>query len=162
MFRNFFPFSGWFGLCALGFSVFAQSADNAVRVTVAINPDGSKTVYQTDGVNRQAVATTTDAGGKARGKIIYQLDAQGRYESGQVFGANGALRFKTLYQYDPSGRLAQEMQLAKDDSVRHKIIYSYDGAGHQAGYAVYNGDGKLLGRTTAKKEDAPSTPHREP
>jgi hypothetical protein len=57
MFRNFFHFAGWFGLCALDLSAFAQSADDAVRVTVAINPDGSKTVYQTDGINRQAIAT---------------------------------------------------------------------------------------------------------
>lgn len=105
---------------------------------------------------------TTGADGKARGKIIYKLDAQGRYESGQVFGPNGALRCKTLYQYDPAGRLAQETQFAMDDSVRHKIVYSYDASGHQAGYAVYDGDGKLLGRTTARKEDARSTPHRKP
>ena len=139
----------------IGRSAFAQSGDDAVRVTVTMNPDGSKTVYQTNGANHQAIATTTGADGKARGKIIYKLDAEGRYESGQVFAANGALRFKTRYQYDAAGRLAQETQLAKDDSVRNKIVYSYDAAGHPAGYAIYDGDGKLLGRTTqtAQKEE---------
>jgi YD repeat-containing protein len=97
----------------LDFSASAQSDDDTVRVTVTMNPDGSKTVYQTDGANHQSVATTTDADGKARGKIIYELDANGRYESGQVFAASGALRFKTLYQYDASGRLLQETQSAR-------------------------------------------------
>ena len=34
-----------------------------------------------------------------------------------------------------------------------QIVYSYD-AGHQAGYVIYDGDGKLLGRTTVKKPTA--------
>ena len=154
MFRYFFLFLGWFALWAIGFQALAQSTDDAVRVTVTLNPDGSNTVYQTDAAKHQAIATTTSADGKARSKIIYKLDANGRYESGQVFAANGTLRFKTLYQYDPAGRLTQETQLAKDGSVRNKIVYSYDAEGHQAGYAIYDGDGKLLGRTTPKKADA--------
>ena len=72
------------------------------------------------------------------------------------------LRFKISYQYDAASRLAQETQVAKDGSVRNRIVYSYDAAGPQAGYAVYDGDGKLLGRTTPRKEDARSTPHRKP
>ena len=154
MFRNVFHLLGCLALCATGLSAFAQSADDAVRVTVTMNPDGSKTVYQTDGANHQAIATTTGADGKARGKIIYKLDAEGRYESGQVFAASGGLRFKTLYQYDAAGHLAQETQLAKDGSARNKIVYSYDAEGHQTGYAVYDGNGKLLGRTTPKKAGA--------
>jgi hypothetical protein len=154
MFRNVFHFVGCLALCATGLSALAQSADDTVRVTVTMNPDGSQTVYQTDGAKRQSIATTTGADGKARARIIYKQDAEGRNESGQVFAASGALRFKTLYQYDAAGRLAQETQVAKDGSVRNKIVYSYDAAGHQAGYAVYDGDGKLLGRTTPKKPDA--------
>ena len=141
-----------------GWSAFAQAADDAVRVTVTMNPDGSKTVYQNDGAKHQTTATTTGRDGKARDKIIYHLDASGRYETGRVFGPDGALRFKTRYQYDPSGRLAEETQAAKDDSVRHKIVYSYDAAGHQAGYAIYDGGGKLLGKTTAKDAPASGSP----
>jgi len=80
-----------------------------------MNPDGSKTAYQTDGANHQAIATTTGANGKAQGKIIYKLDADGRYESGQVFAPNGSVRFKTRYRYDAAGRLAEETQLGRDD-----------------------------------------------
>jgi len=130
----------------------AQSSDEAVRVTVTMNPDGSKTVYQTDGVKREATATTTEANGKSQGKIIYRLDAEGRYESARVFAPNGTFRFKTSYRYDATGRLAEETQLTKDDSVRNRIVYSYDAAGHQAGYAIYDGDGRLLGRTTSKEK----------
>jgi hypothetical protein len=150
----------------LGLSVLstrAQTGDDAARVTVTINPDGSKTVYQKDGLSHQATATTTGVDGKAREKIVYKLDSEGRYESGQVFGANGTLRFKTLYKYNASGRLAQETQLAKDGTVRNKIVYNYDSAGNPAGYAIYDGDGKLLGQTTTKKPvESTARPGRSP
>ncbi|MEO5754924.1 MAG: hypothetical protein ABIR38_09475 [Chthoniobacterales bacterium] len=138
----------------------AQSADDAVRVTVTMNPDGSKTVYQTDGANHRSTATTTDAKGKPQGKIIYQLDSAGRYESGEVFTSNGTLRFKTQYRYDAAGRLAEETKLAKDGSVQNRIVYSYSAEGHQTGYAVYDGDGRLLGRTTPKKAAPTKAPPR--
>ena len=151
MFRNVLHLTACLMLGLSALPALAQSGDDATRVTVTINPDGSKTVYQKDGLSHQATATTTGADGKARGKIIYRLDSEGRYESGQVFSANGALRFKTLYKYDAAGRLAQETQLAKDDSVRNKIVYRYDSEGNPAGYAIYDGGGKLLGQTTTKK-----------
>src|SRR5712691_2664721 len=141
-------------LCAAGLLAGAQSSDDAVRVTLTMNPDGSKTVYQTGGSNHRVTATTTGANGKVQGKIIYKLDVDGRYESGQVFAPNGSLRFKTCYRYDAAGRLAQETQLGKDDSVLHKIIYSYDAAGQASGYAIYDSAGKLVGHTTPNKAQA--------
>ncbi|MDQ3413784.1 MAG: hypothetical protein M3480_02220, partial [Verrucomicrobiota bacterium] len=92
------------------------------------------------------------------GKIVYKLDGAGRYESGEVFAADGSLRFKTRYRYDTAGHLLEEAQLAKDDSVRNRIVFSYDATGHSAGYAIYDGDGRLLGRTTAKKPAARGKP----
>ncbi len=162
MFLKFCHLATW-SLCGFGgLTAVAQTADNTVRVTVTVNPDGSKTVYQSSGANHQTIATTTGADGKGHGKIIYKLDDAGRYQSGQVFAANGALRFKTLYRYDAAGRLTQETQLAKDDSVRNKIVYSYDTKGHQTGYAIYDGDGRLIGRTTAKNEAAGRSSFRPP
>ena len=158
MFRQILPLAAAFAFCVRGQLAVAQSGDDAVRVTVTMNPDGSKTVYQTNGANHQAIATTTGSNGKAQGKIIYKLDAEGRYESGQVFAPNGSMRFKTRYRYDAAGRLAEEAQLGKVDSVRNRIVYSYDAAGHSAGYAVYDGDGRLIGHTTAKKPAAGSVP----
>ena len=134
--------------------VLAQKSDEEARVTLTINPDGSETVYQKDAASHQAIAMTTGADGKPLRKIIYRLDNGGRYESGQVFGANGAFRFKTLYKYDATGRLAQETQRSKDDSIRRRIVYNYDASGNPAGYAVYDGNGKLLGRTIPKKPAA--------
>lgn len=154
MFGKIFSILGCLTLGLGALQVLAQTGDDEARVTVAINPDGSKTVYQKDSLSRQATATTTGADGKLRGTIIYQLDSEGRYESGQVFAANGSFRFKTLYKYDAAGRLVQETQLAKDDSVRNKIAYSYDAVGKPVGYAIYDGNGKLLGRTTFKKPAA--------
>ena len=137
-------------LAAVAVPLFAQPGDEAMRVTVTMNPDGSKTVAQTDQAKHQSIVTTTAADGKVREKIIYRLDADGRYESGEVFAANGALRFKTLYKYDAAGRLAEETQLAKDGLVLDRIVYSFDAEGRQNGYAVYDRAGKLLGRTTPK------------
>lgn len=138
----------WF-LAAAGLA-FSQTSDDAIRVTVTMNPDGSKTVYQTDGPNHRSVATTTDVGGTVREKIIYRLDAEGRYESGEVFTGRGVFRFRSLYRYDSSGRLAEETQTGKDGTVLHKIVYEFDAEGHPSGYAIYDGDGNLLGHTTAK------------
>jgi len=162
MFRKIFPLAGLLLLASGLFSAFAQSGNDDARVTVAINPDGSKTVYQKDGNHNQALATTTGADGKAQGKIIYKLDSEGRYESGQVFAPNGSLRFTTRYQYNSAGRLVQETQLAKDNSVRSKIVYDYDSIGRPAGYAIYDGDGKLLGRTSTKKPVEKPHPSRSP
>ena len=146
-------------LCLALSAAVAQSGDDAVRVTVTMNPDGSKTVYQVDGAKKESVASTTDAKGKARGKIIYRLDDQGRYETGEVFGPEGKLRFKTAYRYDNAGHLAEETHLGNDNVVHNKIVYSYDAVGHQTGYAIYDGAGKLIGRTTPKKP-AGSEPRR--
>ena len=144
----------------LGASLFcvgalcAQTDNDAVRVTMTLNPDGSKTVYRVDGAKHESIAITTTSSGKPGGKIIYHLDAEGRYESGKVFAANGALRFKTLYRYNPAGQLAEETQLDKDDAVRHKIVYAFDAEGHPTGYAIYDRSGAFLGRTTPKTAPA--------
>lgn len=164
MSRKFLPFAGCLLLAGGFFSAFAESGDADARVTVAINPDGSKTVYQKDGSGHQAIATTTGADGKAQGKIVYKLDSEGRYETGEVFAPNGTLRFVTRYRYNAAGRLVEETQLGKDKSVRGKIVYDYDAAGRPVGYATYDGDGKLLGRTSTKKPaaEATRTPGKKP
>jgi hypothetical protein len=60
--------------------------NDAVRVTVTLNADGSRTIYQFDNAKHEAIATTTDANGKPRGKIVYQIGDTGRFVSGIVFG----------------------------------------------------------------------------
>ncbi len=155
MSRSIFAQFAFVALLLIAGPLFAQSVDDAVRVTMTMNPDGSKTVYRVDGAKHESVATTTTASGKAGGKIIYQLDAESRYESGRVFAAGGAFRFKTLYHYDTAGRLAEETQLDKNDTVLHKIAYTFDAEGNPTGYAIYDGSGALLGRTTPKNTPRP-------
>lgn len=128
----------------------AVSGD-AVRVTVSINEDGSRTIYEFDAVNHKATATTRGPDGKLRGRIRYVLDPAGRFSSGEVFGSDEKLRFKTLYKYGDAGRLLEESQLGKDDSVRHKIVYVYDQVGRQTGYSVYDAKGKLVSQTAASR-----------
>jgi len=45
----------------VGFSQGQQASNEAVRVTVSMHPDGSRTVYNFDNAQHAAVATTTDA-----------------------------------------------------------------------------------------------------
>src|SRR5438034_920761 len=76
---------------------FAQAvsgSDDTVRVTVSVNSDGSRTVYQFDNAKHEATATTTESDGKPRGKIVYQIDAAGRFASGVSFGPAGKFLFK--------------------------------------------------------------------
>ena len=121
---------------------------NAARVTVSMNADGSRTVYQFDDAQHKAIATTTGQDGKVRQTIRYELDDAGRFSGGRIFGADGRLRFKSRYTYDSEGRLQEETQSAENDTVLHKIVYTYDQNGKQTGYSIFDASGKLLGRTT--------------
>ena len=119
---------------------------DAIRVTVSINADGTRTTYEFDAANHRATATTTTKDGNTIGKVRYVLDDAGRFASGDVYGPNEQFRFKTLYKYDAAGKLTQETQLGADDAVRNKIVYAYDKNGRQTGYAVYDAAGKLIRR----------------
>ena len=128
--------------------VFAQTPspteNDAVRVTVTMNADGSRTVSQYDNEHRTATATTTDPDGTLRATIRYELDDSGRFKSGLIFGPDQKLRFKALYKYGSSGRLEEETHLGKDDAVINKIVYKYDPAGKMIGYSVFDASGKLV------------------
>jgi len=125
-----------------------KTESDAVRVTVSMNADGSRAVYKFNDAQHTAVATITDQDGKLREKIRYELDDAGRFSSGQIFGPDGRLRFKSQYKYDGGGRLQEETQSAEDGTILHKIVYSYDQNGKRTGYSIFDGAGKLLGRTT--------------
>jgi hypothetical protein len=130
----------------------ASAGNDAIRLTVSQNADGSRTAYETDPANRRAVATTTSREGKAMGSIRYTLDTAGRYATGEVLDAKGAFRFNTAYKYDEvSGKLLEETQSTKDGKLSLRLVYAYDANGRPAGYSVYDGSGKLLGQTTRKR-----------
>jgi hypothetical protein len=136
-------------LAQFGFSQTSEQADSgAVRVRVAINPDGSRTLYRFDDAQHEASATTTDEDGKVREKIQYKLDDAGRFTSATIFGADGKLRFKSRYQYDNAGRLQEERQSDANDALLHKIVYSYTQAGKPTGDSVFDANGKLINRVT--------------
>ena len=142
-------------ICAAIFPIQAQLAAGEVRVSVVLNADGSRTVYQTDAGNHKCTATTTGTNGKVREKINYDLDDDGRFARGEVLGPKNELRFIALYKYDADNRLSEEVHLAKDESVVGKIVFHYDAAGHRTGYAAYDAAGKLLGQT-ARPSTSPS------
>src|SRR6266508_6161414 len=112
---------------------FSQSPEkteiNAARVTVSMNADGSRTVYEFDDAQHKAIATTTGEDGKLREKFRYDSDEAGRFSSGTIFGPDGHFRFKSRYKYDSSGRLEEETQSAERGTLLHKIVYSYDQTG---------------------------------
>jgi hypothetical protein len=128
-------------------TAFGQTSTDAVRVTMSMHPDGSRTVYNFDNAQHTAVATTTDSDGKVRQTIRYQLDNAGRFSTGEVFGPDGRVRLKSRYKYDDAGRIVEEAQSAPDGTLMHKIVYSYDSAGKQTGYSVFDASGKLVSRT---------------
>src|SRR5262249_22138669 len=107
-------------------SVFGQAPTDAVRVTMSMHPDGSRTVYNFDNAQHTAVATTTDPDGKVRQTIRYQLDNAGRFSTGEVSGPDGRIRLKSRYKYDDAGRILEEAQSTADDTLLNKIVYSYD------------------------------------
>src|SRR5438094_9579760 len=130
---------------------FGQSQDqaraDAVRVTMSMHPDGSRTVYNFDAAQHKAVAITTGQDGKLRETIRYVLDDTGRFSSAEVSGPDDHLRLKSRYKYDDAGRILEETQSAADGTFQHKIAYSYDPSGKQIGYSVLDASGKLVSRT---------------
>jgi hypothetical protein len=50
---------------------------DAIRVTVSINADGSRTLYECDSLHHRAIASTTAKDGSIVGKIRYILDEAG-------------------------------------------------------------------------------------
>jgi len=148
-------------LCLCFPSLRAQSDSPApadVRVSVVLNPDHSRTTYETDAANHKTTATTAGPDGKLREKILYDLDENGRFVRGEVYGPKQQFRFAALYKYDANNHLVEETHFTKDKSVIGKIVFQYDAAGHQIGYATYDGAGRLLGQTTAGKT-SPSPVH---
>ena len=153
---KFFPL-GLAILCALfvcgntiGFGQSPQQAPgDAVRVTVSMHPDGSRTVYSFDNPQHKAEATTTGQDGKVRETIRYALDDAGRFSTAEISGPDGRVRLKSRYKYDDAGRILEETQSAADGTLQHKIVYSYNSSGKQTGYSIFDASGKLLGRTGA-------------
>ncbi len=94
---------------------FGQSPDqaraDAVRVTMSMHPDGSRTVYNFDAAQHKAVAITTGQDGKLRETIRYVLDDTGRFSSAEVSGPDDHLRLKSRYKYDDAGRILEEDRL---------------------------------------------------
>jgi len=135
-----------------------QSRSDAVRVTVSMHPDGSRTVYKFDNEQHKAVATTTDPDGKLRETIRYELDEAGRFSSGEISGPDGHLRFKSRYKYDDAGRLLEEIQSTDACTLLHKIVYSFDASGKQIGYSVFDASGKLVGGNSVARVRPSSSP----
>jgi hypothetical protein len=139
-----------------------QVPSDAVRVTMSMHPDGSRTVYNFDNAQHTAVATTTDPDGKVRQTIRYQLDNAGRFSTGEVSGPDGRVRLKSRYKYDNAGRILEEAQSTPDGTLLHKIVYSYDSSGKQTDYSVFDASGKLVSRTGgAAARRSPSPKPRE-
>jgi hypothetical protein len=134
-------------LMCCGAPAFGQASTDAVRVTMSMHPDGSRTVYNFNNPQHTAVATTTDPDGKVRQTIRYQLDNAGRFSTGEVSGPDGRVRFKSRYKYDDAGRILEEAQSAANGTLLNKIVYSYDSSGKQTGYSVFDASGKLVSRT---------------
>jgi hypothetical protein len=146
----------------VGLSHAQQAPTDAVRVTMSMHPDGSRTVYNFDNAQHTAVATTTDPDGKVRQTIRYQLDDAGRFSTGEVSGPDGRISLKSRYKYDAAGHILEEAQSAADGALLHKIIYSYDSSGKQTGYSVFDASGKLVSRTgAAAARPSPSPKSRE-
>jgi hypothetical protein len=145
-----------------GFVQGQSPPNDAVRVTVSMHPDGSRTVWNYDIPQHKAVATTTDPDGKVRQTIRYDLDNAGRFSSGEVLGPDGRIRLKSRYKYDDAGRILEETQSAADGTLQHKIAYSYDPSGKQIGYSVFDASGKLMTQTGgAAARPLPSPKPRE-
>src|SRR5438046_10112267 len=79
--------------------VLAQEDNTEVRVSVVLNADGSRTVYETNAATQKTVATTTGKDGKLREKIRREMDEDGRCLRGEVIGPKEECRFIQQNKY---------------------------------------------------------------
>lgn len=151
---------------SLAATAAAQTAppgnNDSIRVSVTVNPDGTRTSFQFDTANHKATAMTTDAAGKTISKTVYRLDQQDRFGTSVTFSADGRLHHKSIYKYDARGRMEQETQLDRNDAPFAKIVYSYDVNGRQTGYSVFDANGKLMGQTSGGGAAVVATPTGSP
>lgn len=146
-------------LC-LATSHLKAAPDAAVRASVMLNADGSRTTLQTNPAERSAVSTTTGSDGKVLEKIQYALDESGRFLRAAVYGPREQFRFRAAYQYDGSGRVRQETRETKEGRPAGKIVFAYDSAGHQTGYSTYDSEGNLVAQVGSEAAGS-STPTRK-
>src|SRR5205809_8146698 len=106
-----------FSLTAAPLCAVAQEENGEVRVSVVLNADGSRTIYETNAANHKTVATTTGKDGKSREKIRRDLDESGRFLRGAVLGPKEQFRSILQSKYNANSRLIEETHLAKDKSV---------------------------------------------
>jgi hypothetical protein len=78
--------AGLIGVATPAHGQLLDATADAVRVTVSMNADGSRTVYEFDSAHHKAKATTTAKDGKLVGRILYVLDDAGRFASGESMG----------------------------------------------------------------------------
>jgi hypothetical protein len=148
-------FALFFSLSAAPLCAVAQEDNSDVRISVVLNADGSRTVYESNAAGHKTVATTTGKDGKVREIIRYDLDENGRFAHAEILGPKEQFRFFAQYKYDSGNHLIEETHFAKDQSVLAKIAFRYDAAGHQIGYSAYDGAGKLLSQTVAPSASPP-------
>src|SRR5436309_14677857 len=73
--------------------VLAQEDNNTeVRVSVVLNADGSRTIYETNAATQKTVATTTGKDGKLREKLRWFLAEDGRLLPGAALGPRDHFR----------------------------------------------------------------------
>src|SRR5436309_14145398 len=105
---------------------FAQEENGEVRVSIVLNADGSRTVYETNAANHKTMATTTGKDGKLREKIRWDLDENGRFLRGEVFGPKEQFRFILQNKYDSNKHMLEEAHRAKAHRMMGKIFYLND------------------------------------
>ena len=138
-----------------------SDSDEAVRVRMVVNLDGSRSTYRFNDVERKCVATTTSEDGKLRQKVRYELDDAGRFLTGRIFAPDGKLLFQSRYKYDSAGRMEKETQMNEQGDVLHRLIYSYAQTGRPSGYSVFDTIGRLENRLMFPTPSAPKARGRK-
>jgi len=61
----------FFSPLSINAQLIAPTPDETIRVTVAVNADGSRTTYQYNNTKHEAIPTTADDKGKPQGNVVY-------------------------------------------------------------------------------------------
>ena len=100
---------------AIGFGQSPEQAgSDAVRVTVSMHPDGSRTVYKFERrENAKPSQPRPIRMANSVRRFVTSWMTPGVFRPDESSGPDGKFRFKSRYKYDGAGRLEEETQNAQ-------------------------------------------------
>ena len=136
-------------LALLGMNAAAQEP---IKATTTMHPDGSRSLLVINPDTRIAEETLENASGKAMRKTTYELDDRNQPLTALMRDAKGTVISRSSYRRDPtSSRLDEETISDPSGKMIRRRVYSYGTQNKVSRVDEYDAAGQLLVPVVQKK-----------